>query len=305
MTTEVISYDRVTWTNIVPPTEEDVRALGEAFPHFHPLDLEDLTSTIERPKIDEYEDYLFVVMQFPLWDPQRRLSRPSEVDLFIGSGYLVTAHDGRLDPLVSFFEACRDNPEMRARYMGQSAGYLFHAVIDRLVDYIIPILRKVDHNIREIEGELFTGDMRRVIREISEVRRDVIALRRIIRPQVNIIANLQDVERPFIREELEVFFDDIHDHIERARDIIDDDYEVIVGLADTSDSLASYRINEVMRILTVISVIMLPLTLIAGCYGMNVPLPGRDEPLSFFLIAGLMVLMTSGMLLYFRHRGWL
>ncbi len=305
MATEVISHGRVTWTNIINPTEDDVRALREAYPHFHPLDLEDLRSHIERPKIDEYEDYLFVVMQFPLWDADRKISRASEIDMFVGSGYLVTVHDGTLKPLVDFFERCRNYPTMREQYMDQGASRAFHAVIDRQVDSIIPILRKVDENIHAVEDELFSGDMLRVIQDITVLRRDIIALRRIIRPQIDIIANLESVDRSFIREELDVYFGDILDHINKARDIIDDDYEMIEVLANASDTLASHRINQIMQVLTVISVIMLPLTLVTSFYGMNIPLIGEDDPNAFWVIAVLLLLMAVGLLVYFKRRRWL
>ncbi len=305
MATEVISHGRVTWTNIINPTEDDVRALSEAYPHFHPLDLEDLRSHIERPKIDEYEDYLFVVMQFPMWDPARRVSRASEVDIFIGSGYVVTVHDGSLKPLTDFFDRCRTYPTMREQYLAQGASRAFHSVIDRLVDSILPMLRKVDQNIHDVEDMMFTGDMVKVIQEITLLRRDIIALRRIIKPQVDIIANLEAVDRPFIREELEVYFGDILDHIKKARDIVDDNYEVIEVLAGAIDTLASHRINQIMRILTVISVIVLPLNLITSFYGMNVPMLGGDDPRAFWAIAGLLLAIAVGLLFFFRRRGWL
>lgn len=305
MAIEVLKHGRTTWTNIVEPTPEDMRYLGEAYPHFHPLDLEDCLSQIERPKIDEYENYLFIVMHFPLWDPDHRISRPGELDLFTGIGYLVTVHGGQLMPLVNLFEQCKDDPEARAQYMGAGAGALLHTVIDRLVDYILPILYKVDANIRAVEEDIFTENTRRVIQDISLVRRDIIALRRIIRPQIAILDNLENVDRPYIREELDVYFGDVLDHMVRARDILDDSAEVIGGLADTADTLASHRINEVMRILTVISVIMLPLSVISGIFGMNVPLPFQSHPVALCGILGLMFCISLTMLLYFRAKHWL
>ncbi|MBN1287385.1 MAG: magnesium transporter CorA family protein [Anaerolineae bacterium] len=305
MATEVISHGRVTWTNIVNPTEDDVRALSEAYPHFHPLDLEDLRSHTERPKIDEYEDYLFVVMQFPLWDAKRQISRPGEVDMFVGSGYLVTVHDGALKPLVDFFERCRNYPTMRDQYLGQGASRAFYSVIDRLADNIFPILDKVNQNIHDVEDNMFSRDMLQVIQQITLLRRDIISLRRIIRPQVDIIAALEGTDRPFIREELEVYFGDILDHIKKARDIVDDEYEVIEVLAEASDTLASHRINQIMQVLTVISVIILPLTLITSFYGMNIPLVGEDDPNSFWVIGLSLAVIALGLLAYFKHRRWL
>jgi len=305
MSYETLSFGRVTWTNVVRPIPADVQRLREDHPYFHPLDLEDLLSRIERPKIDEYDDYLFIVMHFPLWDRERRISKAAEVDFFIGAGYLVTVHDGELTPLNGLFEQVRHDSEARQEFMSGGAGYLLHIVIDRLVDYIFPMLYKVDAHIRDIEENLFVEDIRRTIQNISFVRRDIIALRRIIRPQLPIVFNLENVDRPFIREDLDVYFGDILDHLQKARDIVEDDAELIVSLADTNDALASHRINEVMRILTVISVIMLPLTLISGILGMNIPLPLPREHSSFWVIMGLMLLVSFAMLAYFRYRRWL
>lgn len=302
---ESLPSARVTWINITRPTPADIGRLGEAHPEFHPLDLEDCLSSIERPKIDEYERYLFVVMHFPFWDSARRVSRPSEVDFFIGPGYLVTVHSGELLPLARLYELCLDGSgDAHTQYL-TSPGRLLHTVIDRLVDYIFPILYKVDANIRHLEESMFDEDMQRTIQELSFLRRDIIALRRIIRPQVPIVYNLEQVERPYFREELDVYFGDTLDHLQKARDIVEDHVELIANLADTTDALASHRINEVMRILTVISVIMLPLTLIAGVLGMNVPLPLPGGFASFWGTIGVMLAISFAMLLYFRHRHWL
>jgi magnesium transporter len=305
MAIQTIQHGRVTWTNIERVTPEDIEALRETYPHFHPLDLEDLQSRIERPKIDEYDDYLFVVMQFPLWDPVQRVSRAAEVDMFVGSGYLVTVSDGTLKPLGNLFEQCQHNPDMRERTMGRGASRVFHAVIDRLVDYILPILYKVDANIHHLEEEIFAEDSRRVMQDLSFIRRDIIALRRIIRPQVAILDNLERNDRPFIREDLDVYFGDILDHIVKAQEIAEDHLEVINGLSDLANALVSYRLNEVMQILTVISVIMLPLTLISGIYGMNVILPVQEAQYAFPMVLVLMFAIALSMLMYFRHRGWL
>ncbi|NLX11829.1 MAG: magnesium/cobalt transporter CorA [Chloroflexi bacterium] len=305
MAIQTIQHGRIRWTNIERITPQDVQDLRETYPHFHPLDLEDLLSRIERPKLDEYEDYLFVVMQLPLWDPVQRISRASEVDIFVGSGYVVTVSDGSLKPLRHLFEQCQTNPEVREQIMGRGASKILHGVIDRLVDYIFPILYKVDANIRELEEEIFTEDSRQVIQDLSFVRRDIIALRRIIRPQLVIVENLEKVDRPFIREDLDVYFGDILDHLIKATDIIEEHLEVIRGLSDTANTLVSYRLNEVMRILTVISVIMLPLTLLSGIYGMNVALPMQGTQLAFEMVIGLMFLIAASMLIYFRYRGWL
>nr|HID13887.1 magnesium transporter [Anaerolineae bacterium] len=305
MTIETVVYEHVTWTNVEQPTEADMRILHERYPHFHPLDLEDCLSRIERPKIDEYDEYLFIVMHFPIFDRRQRISRPAEVDFFIGHGYLVTVHDGILQPIAGFFDLCQQDEAVREQYF-TSSGRLLHAVIDRLVDYLFPILNKVEANIREIEEDIFTEDMRRIVQGISFVRRDIIALRRIVRPQPAIVANLERVDRPYIREELDVYFGDILDHLNKARDIIDDDYEVVEGLSATSDTLTSYRTNDVMKMLAIITITFSFLEAMTGLYGMNLAwLPLASRPYAFFVLVGLMLLGIGGILIYFRHRRWL
>ena len=209
MATQIIQHGRVTWVNVEHVTPEDIQQLREMYPHFHPLDLEDLQSRIERPKLDEYDDYLFVVMQFPLWDPVQRVSRAAEVDMFVGSGYLVTASDGSLKPLRTLFEQCQTNPEVREQFMGRGASKIFYGVVDRLVDYILPILYKVDANIRHLEEEIFTEDL------CASDAGSVVHLSRHHRPAPHHSPadrhrrKPEKVDRPFIREELDVYFGDI------------------------------------------------------------------------------------------------
>jgi magnesium transporter len=304
MPRQVLAMGHTTWVDIVKPTVQDIQYLQQNFA-FHPLDLEDLLSKIERPKIDEYDNYLFLVMQFPVFRKDRRLSFPGEIDIFIGANFLVTVHDGSLKPMRDLFAECQESDEACMRHMGTGPGRMLYTILDRMVDYIFLILSRVSERIRGIEEDLFTESMRQVVEEISLVRRDLIALRRIVKPQVGIVTNLELRDRPFIQQELDVYFGDIADGLSKAWDILEDDREVMEGLSDTANSLTSYRINEVMRILTVISVVMLPLTLIAGIYGMNVPLPLANSPVTFVLITTLMVALVAGMLVTFRRRGWL
>ncbi len=305
MTTFELRTARFNWINIVMPTDADIDRLRGMCPDIHPLHLEDLTSSIERPKVDEEDSYLFVVMHFPIWDADHRISRQSEVEFIVGRNYLVMAHDGALKPLVKLFARCELYEKDRQDLLGKGSGDALYVIIDKLVDYLFPMLRKVDEHIHQIEDGIFTGDARQIIRDIAIVRRDVIALRRVIRHQVPILEALEKTEHPVIREEMEDYFGDTIDHMLNARDIIDEDYEVISGLAETADTLVSHRINEVMRVLTVISVIMLPLTLVSGIYGMNIGLPLQEHPQAFIVVAAIMFFIAFFMLTYFRYRKWL
>jgi magnesium transporter len=307
MSISTVTENKISWINIVQPTHDDIEHLRRYYP-FHPLDLEDCLSDIERPKVDEYDEYLFIVMHFPVYDPNKQVSRIAEVDVFIGNEYLITLHHGELKPLVRLFQECQSDGRARARHMSKGAGQLLYGILDRTVDYKMRIMTRVGERINDVEERIFTEDMRHIVEEISSIRRDVIALRRIIKPQIAVVSNLEGKDRPFIREGMDVYFGDILDGFRRAWDELEDHREVIEGLSATSESITSYRINETMRALTVISVVLLPLSVLAGIYGMNVQLPFAFEaqnPYTFWGILATMLALVIGLLVFFRIKRWL
>ncbi len=307
MTTQRIASEKVVWTNVVDPTLHDVAALRRSYPHIHPLNLEDITSRIERPKVDFQDDYTFVVVQFPKWDARTRLTRGSEINFFVGRGYLITVHDGVLKPLLNAFQRAASDEEEREKLLGTTAWHAFYLLMDRLVDYIFPIMNKVENNIRSIEERIFDNVREEVlIRDISLVRRDVYALRRIIRQQIPILEEMERRRHSTQHDdEMEEYFGDLIDHIQKARDIIDEDAEIITSLSDTADTLLTHRLNGVIRILTVISVIFFPLTLLTGVWGMNIDLPLQDRENAFLIISLIMAAIVTSMIAYFRRRNWL
>jgi len=306
MSNRTLSLNGITWTDIRSPTAQDIEDLREQFPFFHPLDLEDLLSKTERPKIDEYENYLFIVMHFPVFNRvTRRLGR-AEVDSFVGHGFLVTASDGALKTLVEDFDNCEKDEGIRRQFMGRGSYYLLYLLIDDLVDYCFPILDKENENIEGIEERIFDGHAGETVREISIVRRNLINYRRTIKPQMKVIASLERKDWEFLRGDLEVYWGDVSDHIVQIWERLEDLWDVIEGLNETMESITSHRLNEVMKILTIFSVIMLPLSVISGIYGMNIrQLPLAGHPMSFIAIIAVMAAIVVGMLAYFKREGWL
>jgi len=303
-----ITGRKLTWYYIERPTTNEVEFLAQHF-HFHPLDLDDVLSRIQRPKIDEYDDYLFMVLHFPVFDTESRITRPSEINIFIGENYVITVHcSGDLKPLFRFFQECETEKESRERYLGRSSGFLLYHILDRLVGSCFPILDKITENIDDIEDVIFVKAVPRTVQQISLLRRDLISFRRVIHPQIAVIETLEREEYPFFKEDQEVYFGDIADHILRIWDGLEEAKEVIDGLADTSNWLTSHRIQEIMRILTIIMGLLAPLTLIASIYGMNIALPGGVNPGSFFTLGVLFAIMAAvagTMYFYLRHRGYL
>ena len=303
-----VTQGKLTWFYIENPGSKEVEFLDQRF-NFHALDLDDVLSRIQRPKVDEYDDYLFLVLHFPVFDKRNRITRSSEVDIFIGENYVVTVHcSANLKPLAKFFHECEIHEESRETYLGRSSGFLLYHILDRLVTYCFPILNKITQNIDDIEDIIFEQTVPQTVHRISLLRRDLISFRRVIHPQIAVIETLENEEYPFLREEQEIYFGDIADHVRKIWDGLEDCKEVVDGLAETSNWLTSNRIQEIMRVLTIIMAIITPATLVTSFFGMNIPLPGGIEPgslLPFGILFGIIALVGFGMLVFLRHRRWI
>jgi len=302
---ESLTWGNLTWVNVEGPTEQETEYLAQNY-HFHPLDLDDCLSRRQRPKIDEYKDYLFLVFHFPVFNKEARVTTPSQLAVFIGKNYLITLHKGELKPLVKLFRECQIDEESQQEYFSQGSGYLLYRIIDRLVDYCLPILNKVGDSIEDVEDSIFSDRMRGAVKEISILRRDIISFRRIIWPMRAVIGSLEPKIRRFSPMDMAVYFGDMVDHVDKIWDALDEYKEVIEGLKDTHDSLATNRTNEVMRILTVIATILLPITVVASIFGMNIPLgPFRDSPYSALYVSLICLAIIGGMLYFFRRQRWI
>lgn len=304
---QVCCNSKLNWYYIEKPTEKEVQFLSDHF-HFHTLALDDMLSKIQRPKIDDYDNYLFIVLHFPVYDKTNRVTTPSELNIFIGENYLITSHKGDLKPLARLFNECMVDEDIRQRIMGRSASYLFYQILDRLVNYCFPILDKISENIDKIEDLIYSRTVPETVREISLIRRDLISFRRIIHPQIAVLEELEKEKYPFFKEDQDVYFGDIADHIRKIWDSLEDCKEVVDGLADTSNWLTSHRIQEVMRVLTIVMAMMAPPTLIASMWGMNIHLPGGGTAGDFIPFIGILVFMlitAAGMAWYFHRKGWI
>ncbi|MFC1944339.1 magnesium transporter CorA family protein [Chloroflexota bacterium] len=300
-----IIWNRLTWINIEKPNSQHIEYLAQHYP-FHKLELDDCLSRVQMPKVDEHidEGYIFMVFHFPVFNPQARVTTSSQVSIFQGEDYLISLHDGSLKPLVKQFVDCEMNEDAKMENMGRSSAYLLYLILDRLVTYGFPILFKIGENIDTVEEKVFGTKAREAVRDISMLRRDVIAYRRIIRPQTEAFEFLESTEWPLLKEDPDVYFGDLADHSRKIRDTLDEYKEVLEGLNDTNNTLASFHTNQVIRVLTIISTIMLPLTLIASILGMNIyPMP-VDEPLALAAVVVAMILLVAGMLAFFRYKRW-
>jgi magnesium transporter len=303
---EQIDGEGLRWVNIERPTAVERAWLEEHF-DFHALDLEDVLSRNQRPKIDVYDDYLFIVLHFPVFDPTVGRLGAGELDLFVGPGFLITIPNQPLQPVEYLFERCRSKEELREQLFSRGSGYLLYRIVDDSFDYCFPMLRKIGNKLDALEDEIFEGRSEEVVRDISNVKQEIINFRKVIRPQRPVLRDLESVKQRYLTEDLdlEIYFDDIVDAHERIWDMLENYKEVVEALEDTNESVLSHRVNDILRVLTAISVIVLPLTFIASLWGMNVGVPGEGDPEDFFVIVGTCAVVLVGMVAYFRGRGWL
>ncbi len=266
-----------------------------------------MLSKRQRPKIDEYADegYLFVVLHFPVYDKTVQRLNAAELDAFIGQDYLVTLPNVELLPVTRLFHRCREEEELRQQLFSKGSGYLLYHVLDDLFDYCFPILDKIGHKLDSLEDALFEERAEDVVRDISNVKQEIISYRKIIKPERSTLRLLERRVERFLPEELELYFDDIVDAAERIWDLLDNFKEVVEALEDTNESVISHRQNRVLLVLTVVSVILLPLTLITGLFGMNVRFPGFETAQAFWIICGAMLAIAAGLIAFVRYKRWL
>src|SRR5919108_3388182 len=264
----------LTWVNVVAADVATAQDLAERF-GWHPLDVEDVISKRQRPKVDDYEDdgYLFAVLHFPFYDKTVQRLNAAELDIFIGQDYVVTIPNRELHPVTRLFARCEEDERLREHLFARGSGRLLYEILDDLFDYCFPILDKIAHKLDVVEDEVFEGRSEEVVRDISNVKQEIISYRKIIKPERSTLHALERQVERFLPEELELYFDDIVDASERIWDLLDNFKEVIEGLESTNESVISHRQNDILRILTVFSVVLLPLTLITGIFGMNVKFP--------------------------------
>lgn len=295
----------LTWININNADQHAINYLKRAF-RFHPLDLEDCLYETQRPKIDDYEDYLFIVLHVPVRNIKKNQLETSEIDMFIGQNYFITLHYDN-PTIKQIFDACKKNQKAREEYLKKGTGHLLYEIINELFESCNPLIDEIGKEINSLEKEVFhTNDSRDRLKDILILKKDIINFRRIIMPQRAIIAQLEHKNKKFLPENLDVYFDDIVDRIERTWNILENLQELTASLQETNESIISHNTSNIIKILTLFSVIMLPLTFVTGFYGMNLAsLPFAANPYSAEIVTGIIIIVAIIMFAYFRYKKWL
>jgi magnesium transporter len=304
---ETIQNGSLKWHHITSPTEKDFDYLLENF-DFHPLDIDDCRGTNQRPKIDEYDDYYFLILHFPYFDKAKKENiRNREIKIFWGKDYVITIGKSH-GALMKLFEETKEDlaegDEDTLEAMSCS-DLLLYTILDRLMLETYQLILSIGSEIDLINYDIFNKKARNIIELISITRRNTILLNTTFKPQLRVLHMFESGGiKGFVNPEqvdMEDYWGDILDQYQKMYDLVEDYGELIEGLSKTFDSLETNRTNNIMRVLTYFSTIMLPLTVVASLFGMNVDFPFTTNTTAFWIILGSMLLLTTGLLIFFNR----
>ncbi|OOM80958.1 magnesium transporter CorA family protein [Clostridium sp. BL-8] len=302
----IIEFNGLKWIDITKPTNKEIEMLEEMY-DFHELLLEDCMTEHQRSKIDTYEDYSFIVLHLPRYKKEFTRIESEEIDIFIGHDYLVTLHEGELKPLVDLAEKCHSSEEAREEYMREGSALLLYEITKSLFDYCFPMLDKIGNMVNEINKEVFTTRSKAMLEAISRTKMQIINYRSVIKPLRPVIITLEKVITKYLPEDMDIYFDDITDKIEKIWDMLENYKEVIESADSTFASLTNHTMNGLMRTFTIIQVAILPMTLVSGLFSMNVQgIPMHEYEFAFWIVFGMIFIPTVfiGVVLLLKKDKW-
>lgn len=300
---ETISNNTLKWYHVLNPSEENLLFLKEKF-DFHPLDIEDCRSKTQRPKIDTYEDYYFVILHFPYFDKVNKFLKTKEVKLFWGKDFIITVGNSHW-VIRDLFNRCKENIDFKEEFLPATSDKLLYRLLEKLLSETLILLSKINYEIDQINKDLFQKKAVKTIERISVTRKNIILLDTIFKPQLRLFSKFESGSIEGFAEDMEEYWGNILDYYQKIWDLVEDNEELIEGLSKTFDSLQANRTNEIMKVLTFISTTLLPLTFITGLYGMNVGLPLDNDPNAFWLIIGFMLVIVVLLIYYFKQKKWI
>ena len=303
---QTIRKNGICWIDIINPSETDIHYLKKKF-KFHPLNLEDCISKTERSKIDEYGKYLFMILHFPVWNQKLKRISVNQANFFLSADYIITIHSEKVPEISNFFTKVKKKGKDDLFEKGTS--FILYEILSNVFGKLSDTLDKVLSITRKIEKEIFdssSATQKDLLREIMNIKRDIILFRRVISPERLVLVALEHKHKKYVKENLEFYFDDIVDDVERTWGNLEALKETIENLQETNENIMSHETNNVIKVLTIFSVIMLPITFITSFYGMNVhSLPFEKSEYAAEIIGASLVLIGVGMFSFFRWKRWI
>jgi magnesium transporter len=291
------------WVDLMNPAPDEGAGLLRDVFHFHELAVEDALSDLQFPKVESYGDYLYLILHRIDFAAGEHCFKTHDVDFFLGSNYLVTIHSGDSRSIQQISDVCGRN----SRALGEGPAALMHRIVDAMVDNYRPEIDELSDRLDQLVDRVFDSSADNLARDILDFKKDVASLRRVVQPQRDVVGRLARREFSFIDEQIAYRFRDVHDHLVRIADESMVFQDRITSLLDANLAIVSNQLNTIMKILTIISTVFMPLTFITGLYGMNVDLPhfGMGGDRMFWVLLAIMAASSTGMLAFFRRRGWI
>ena len=291
------------WISLEKSTQAEVLSVLDRKFHFHPLAIEDCLSVgYQIPKVDDYGSYIFIIFQAILADKSLDDLQTVELDLFLGEDFLITCYT---EPSMPVLDSIWTRIERDSRIHSHGPDFFCHAILDNIVDDYLPLIDQMESEIDWIEDAVVAKPAPQTLEKLLALKHSIMSLRRIISPQREVINRLARGEFPQIQDYSRIYFRDVYDHLIRMQDLTDAIRDVISGSMDIYLNSTSLRLNEVMKALTIVSTIFLPLSFVAGVFGMNFRfMPGLESPQGFWVISLIYVLIAAGMLGYFKFKRW-
>jgi magnesium transporter len=296
---------KITWIDIVNPKQSDIDYLGANF-KFHPLIMSELMQQSPRSKVETYNNYIYVVYYIPIYDPETRISKSTEIDFLITKDTLITARYNDIEPIDNFFSKLEKDITSHEKYLDKTTGHLLYEILENCQDFSIRQLTHINEKICHIEESIFKGQEKEMIREISLVKRDILDQRLITRPQKTILSSLLIRGVKFFGKEMEMYFNDLIGDYEKVWDTLDNLKETVEALESTNNTLFGSKTNEIMKVLTIIAFVTMPLSLLSNIFGMNnTSTPLVNHPFGFWIVIGIMILVSIGFFVFFKIKKWL
>jgi magnesium transporter len=299
-----IQTSKVTWIDFSEPDADELLDLKRKF-KLHPLAVEEFTMPSARPKASLYGDCLYLTIHVPLFDKENRRTFPSELDIVMTNKYLITGHDQDIYQLRDFFQRIQRSKKLQGQYMSQSPGYLLYYLIENLLESCFPKIDHINENLDKVEDEIFKGNEKEMVHEISFVKRDILNFRRTLKPQKSVLESLARDNYPMIGTDLRSYYQDLIGTNIRVWSALENAKETIESLESTNDALLSNKLNTTMKVLTIFSAVMLPMTVISSVLSMSMHIPLSQNPHAFWIYSAGMLVISAITIIIFKVKKWI
>ena len=298
-----IETQKLTWIDFTEPSADELLMLKKM--KIHPLALEEFSTPSARPKASLYGDCLYLTLHIPLFDKENRRTFPSELDIVLTKNCLITGHDQDIYQLRDFFDKIKRSKKTQEKYMSQSPGYLLYYLIETLLESCFPKIDHINKNLDSVEEEIFKGNEREMVHEISFVKRDILNFRRTLKPQKSVLESLARDNYPLLEPELRPYYQDLIGTNIRVWSALENAKETVESLEETNDALLSNKLNTTMKVLTIFSAILLPMSVVSSILSMSMNVPLAHQPFGFWFWLAVMVLISLITVLILRLKKWI